>query len=136
MTTLAVGPTHHERAIDQVGIIPLGCSVQLHQEEVLHLIVGVDEPEVLASCASRPGEPGAQHSLVGLVSDEAHAGIIGRHGPHDSGDVPRRAIVHDDHLEIKEGLAKNRLQAATQILLRPEHWNHDRHRRRIHRSSQ
>ena len=46
---LPVGSSHHERAIDEVGIMPFGCSVHLHQEEILHLIVRVDEHEVLAS---------------------------------------------------------------------------------------
>jgi hypothetical protein len=127
--------SHHERAIDEVSIVLLSCSVQLHQEEILHLIIRVDEHDILASCPTRSGEPGTQHSLIGLVPDETHARIISRQGPHDSRHIPRRAIVHDDHLEIAEGLAKNRLQAGAQILFRLEHWNHDRHRWRIHRAS-
>ena len=34
------------------------------------------------------------------------------HGPYDARDITRRAIVHDDHLEIAEGLEKNGLQTA------------------------
>ena len=115
---------------DEVGAVERGEQVRDRRRRMLAVGVALhDGLHVLALGHEQPCAQRATHAQVEGQADQAHAGAAGH-----AGGVVGRAVVHDEHLDVRQGLADAGQHAGQGLLLvvRGEHEQHISHAVRCH----